>query len=1094
MGGNGVLNITNGGRVTSGSTGGLLGNGVSATGIVNVDGTGSKWTSTGIGLGYQGTGILNITNGGLVTNSGSTVIALRSPGTGVINFGANGGTLTTQTLYAGSSQITGTGTIQARGLVTDCDLVFDAAHGLSQTFSWVDLQKNMTVQLDLTGSSGAVGDLGAGYQGTGTLMIRDGATVSSVSGYLGYQAGSAGTAAVDGSGSSWTNTGSLYVGNYGGGTLSITNSGKVSSGTSYLGYYSGSAGMATVDGSGSTWTNSGLYVGNSGAGALNIFNGGLVTVNGTTYVGNGTASTGAINFGVSGGTLTTKSLYGGPGQMSGVGTINTRGLVNDGLFVFDASHGAKQTAIWANSQGNLTVNLDLTGASGAAGDLGAGNVGTGTMTIGGGVAVSCANGILGYRRGANGLATVDGTGSNWTCTGSLTVGNYGTGTLNVTSGGRVSGDLRIGVYGTGTLNITSGGSVNGSPGICYLGSNAGSAGSATVDGTGSTLTSRSIYVGDYGTGSLSIANGGSVSAPGEFKLGHYAGSTGTATVGGAGSTLTGGSVGLSGTLSFYVGYSGSGLLNVVNGGSVNINSYAYVGSSSGSTGAVAVDGVGSRLTSNYGLTIGYSGTGMLNIVHGGLVNLPQNNNVNLGYVGYNSGSAGTVTVSGNGSSLSSYFPLSIGYSGTGTLNILDGGNVSAGGYTLGVNVGSAGTVNLDGGNTSWSFPYLDIGLSGTGTLRVTGGAKLSLSDRCFVGHVPGSTGTAIVDGSASTWSVMYFLYVGYAGSGVLQIAHGGKVTDSIGAIGPSNSSTGTAIVDGVGSSWTNSGTLTVGYTGTGGQPSSLMVFNGGKVSAGTLTIGQKSMVAMTVGDGSQVSANTGALNNGVIRLTAAASATTGAYTPIVSGSWSGSGTVTALGGSWDTGSHVFTVSDMSSGTTGEMVLLDTLATQRVVITEPTSGDCVQVGFQATAGSNSLTFGAAGLTDAQTALLASGLPEGASVLDGWNFTTSGYTAGDPVYVSMKVGAGRAVGDMTVWHYDGSAWTAYAAGDLSYDGMYASWTVNGFSGYAVTAVPEPVSLGVLGIGAWGMLLQRRKGRGRRQDAVTRRWGDTVTGRLG
>ncbi len=67
------------------------------------------------------------------------------------------------------------------------------------------------------------------------------------------------------------------------------------------------------------------------------------------------------------------------------------------------------------------------------------------------------------------------------------------------------------------------------------------------------------------------------------------------------------------------------------------------------------------------------------------------------------------------------------------------------------------------------------------------------------------------------------------------------------------------------------------------------------------------------------------------------------------------------------------------------------------------------------------------------------------------------------------------DLAVWHYDGAAWLPFAAGDLSYDGMYASWTVNGFSGYAVTAVPEPVSLSALGIGALGLLWRGRKRRG-------------------
>ena len=79
-------------------------------------------------------------------------------------------------------------------------------------------------------------------------------------GYLGYHAGSTGTATVDGTGSTWTNSGYLYIGNSGNGTLNITNGGKVSNSYGYLGYNSGSTGTATVDGTGSTWTNSGISI------------------------------------------------------------------------------------------------------------------------------------------------------------------------------------------------------------------------------------------------------------------------------------------------------------------------------------------------------------------------------------------------------------------------------------------------------------------------------------------------------------------------------------------------------------------------------------------------------------------------------------------------------------------------------------------------------------------------------------------------------------------------------------------------------------------------------------------------------------------
>jgi len=86
----------------------------------------------------------------------------------------------------------------------DGDLVFDAAHGLQQTFLF---GTGGTLNLNQNGN----GVLGTGYNGNGTLRIADGIAVSSSSGYMGNNAGSSGTATVTGAGSKWTNSGSLYV-------------------------------------------------------------------------------------------------------------------------------------------------------------------------------------------------------------------------------------------------------------------------------------------------------------------------------------------------------------------------------------------------------------------------------------------------------------------------------------------------------------------------------------------------------------------------------------------------------------------------------------------------------------------------------------------------------------------------------------------------------------------------------------------------------------------------------------------------------------------------------------------------------------------
>ena len=58
---------------------------------------------------YSGAGTLSITNGGIVSTTGATYVGRDPNSAATINFGENGGTLTTQTFYASPTQLTGTG-------------------------------------------------------------------------------------------------------------------------------------------------------------------------------------------------------------------------------------------------------------------------------------------------------------------------------------------------------------------------------------------------------------------------------------------------------------------------------------------------------------------------------------------------------------------------------------------------------------------------------------------------------------------------------------------------------------------------------------------------------------------------------------------------------------------------------------------------------------------------------------------------------------------------------------------------------------------------------------------------------------------------
>ncbi len=99
--------------------------------------------------------------------------------------------------------------------------------------------------------------------------------------------------------------------------------------------------------------------------------------------------------------------------------------------------------------------------------------------------------------------------------------------------------------------------------------------------------------------------------------------------------------------------------------------------------------------------------------------------------------------------------------------------------------------------------------------------------------------------------------------------------------------------------------------------------------------------------------------------------------------------------------------------------------------------------------------------------------GEAVLGAWLFEVDGsYSEGDPAYLSFDLGPGFDRADLNVWHYDGAQWSEFAAADLTCNGDYASFTVAGFSGYAVSAVPEPGSVVLLVVAVLGLVWWRAK----------------------
>lgn len=880
-----------------------------------------------------------------------------------------------------------------------------------------------------TSTSARVGD-----SADGNLTIDGGSAVTSSYSYLGYNAGITGTATVTGSGSKWTTTyfnASRYVGYSGIGVLNITNGGYVNNKTAYIGYNTGSTGTVTVDGPGSTWSNSAINVGQNGTGTLNIFNGSTVSATGATTVG----TAGVINFGTSGGTLTTGSICASTSQISGVGTINTSGIVSDVALVFDGSHGASQ----ALSFNSVAVNLSQS----SSGALGAGYLGSGSLTIAGGVSVASNGGYLGYQSGSTGTATVTGTGSTW-------------------NGG--NGNLSVGNSGTGSLSITNGAAVSNSTG--YIGANSGATGSVTVDGAGSKWTNSGsgLHVGSSGTGSLSITNGAAVSSAAGY-LGNASGSTGVATVDGAGSKWTNSS-------NFYVGNNGTGTLNITNGATVS-DTTGYIAGNTGSKGTVTIDGAGSMWTSSGGLFIGNSGAGTLNISNGGAA-IVTGGNANVGMLGtINFGTnGGTLTMSGT------FYGSPSQMTGTGSITaaglVSDIDRVFDATHGLNQSFTQNGiTFNVNQGSVNG----LGVGYIGSASLAISGGINV-VSSTGYLGYNAGSTGTATVTGTNSKWTINNNnLMVGNNGAGSLSITGGAAVSSAMVFLGYGSGSTGVATVNGPGSSWTNSSTLYVGSYGVG----TLSIGDGGLVTASDVNVRTgSSILAVDVGRNSSLTVGNGTgsiTNSGTIRMVAGAGAANGTYTPIQAGSWTNTGTIQALGGKLNS-DHSVTVNSAITALAGEVANMDLYTNQRGLVTDPVTGKSVGLGFQAAAGSTPITFTAKAISGAELSSLRGQAGAGESVLSGWNFSVTGYATGNPVYLSLFAGSDTSLSDLTVWKYSSSTstWASLSPADLAYDGTYASFTVSDLSDYAITGTstptPIPAAAWLLGSGLMGLAGMRRK----------------------
>ncbi|WP_027556498.1 hypothetical protein, partial [Bradyrhizobium sp. Cp5.3] len=501
---------------------------------------------------------------------------------------------------------------------------------------------------------------------------------------------------------------------------------------------------------------SGINAYNYGAGNVTVTTGATSSITGAT---SGNQANGINANALDGGNVSVTNggfLTGGTGIFSSTNHGGSITIENDGQITATANSGINAQQASAGATGSVTI------------------INTGTV-------VGAANrSAINVAENAAGTVTITNSGtigSVATAGSTPAITETGGSTVTINNNGQIDGN----VYTNSTGGFT--GTFNNNAGATWLTGFLDDEGSITASGADSTIvlvgTSIGMTVGNSGTGNLTVAADAALTAS-FLNIANLAGSHGTVTVTGPGSTLntTSGqfqniTVGNDGTASLTV--SNQAVVTTTNMG-VAYNFDADV------TDTLTVDNA--TLNSTQGLTIANSGTANATVKNGGTIT--------TGFLSLsnNAGSAGSLTVDGAGSVVTAQ-SMSLG-SGSTTVTITNGGAVDIGPGTSTIagalhigsatSLGGAGKINgnvVDDGNLT-AVGLLNITgiLGGSGTININDGGTLELAgsgaENVFF---TGGNGTLMLDNALGFTGTI----AGSSGnSGNFTIAGQGNVTTAAG--------------------------------------------------------------------------------------------------------------------------------------------------------------------------------------------------------------------------------------------------------------------------------------------------------------------------
>ena len=789
--GTGTINQT-GGTLNAGSAaspGLFLGFYTGSSGTYNLSGTTSVLNSPGgEGIGGAGTGVFTQTGG--TNNSGNLTIggsqAFLGPGT----YNLNGGSLVAKniTVAAYGTFNQGTGTLQFDTFLQNGNATFSPA---PLTVDQAVGQAATPAYTYANGGLGAYDGVYVGYNRTGTFTQTGGSYSfgeNTDNLIIGYNVGSSGTYTLSAGGISFYQISGEYVGYSGAGAFFQTG-GTQSFNFSDLILGVNSTGNGTYTLSGGV-LNMAPYnndvIGEAGSGTFNQ-TGGSHTLSQFNKLIIGDASGGVGVYNLSAGLLSVTNS----GEFFGF---------NGGSGIFNQTGGTHTIS---------TTSLYLGYAPGSSGTI---NLSAGSMTFSG---TSNAE-YLGYYTGATGVINQSGGTHTITAVGTyLAYSNGASGTYSLSNGATltVNDNFNVGYAGNGIYNQTGGTASLGGQGI-FVGYTNGASG--TVNLSGGTFTvpgsAGAEFVGFSGTGVFNqsggtnaIPNGGLGSINyGSLYLGYNAGSVGTY-------NLSGGMLAATGVVQIIlevVGNNGTGYFNQTGG--TNNAAFIELGFGTGGIGTFSLSN-GATLADSF--FVGASGKGIYNQTGGTAVI-----DGTALFLGYNSGSSGTVNLSGgNFSTIGKFAHQYVGYNGTGVFNQSGGTNtVGTAGLWIGYQPSISGTYNLSGtGMLTVTNSTLAVGFFGQGVFNQSGGTATLNGSNFYVGYRTGSTGLYSLSAGSLSLAGTSTAYIGFQSSGVFNQTGGtSTINGSTVYLGYGSATTGLYNLS-VGTLSVTNTTEYVGYQGNG---------------------------------------------------------------------------------------------------------------------------------------------------------------------------------------------------------------------------------------------------------------------------------------